>query len=321
MYQAFSLETSILSITSWGCSVNNSRGCDLLNAADDRALIFLSDGSPTHHSFSYNTAEALDIALASAGVFPFCRWSVLGNIGSDHLPIKIELKKPRKGILTREMFWNFGKADWPSFAELTDKDFSSLPLSHQLNVNWLNFKAVVIRNAKETIPRGNFKSFKATYMHNDPCLRALVDKRDKLFQNLKYTNSDSIRVEFSKTNAEFKRLYAAKKRASWHEICSKIDARTYNSKLWSIAKSLSRDRPQVEVCNTILTVDGFPPNDDRATANILGSHYQKLNRLTFNKSGKNTERQAKSAVHKCRRSDLGDPVFLGDFSMHELLLV
>ncbi|GFX49087.1 uncharacterized protein TNCV_3077051 [Trichonephila clavipes] len=129
--------------------------------------------------------EALDIALASADVFPFCHWSVLGSIGNHHLSVKIELKKPRKGILTREMFWNFGKADWPAFAELTEKDFSSLPLSHQLNVNWLNFKAVVIRNAKKTIPGGNFKSFKATYMHNDPCLRALVDKRDRLFQNLK----------------------------------------------------------------------------------------------------------------------------------------
>ncbi|GFS66449.1 hypothetical protein TNCV_3856921 [Trichonephila clavipes] len=92
----------------------------------------------------------------------------------------------------------------------------------------------------------DFKSFKATYMHNDPCIRVLFDKRDRLFQNLKYTNKDSIRVEFNKINAEIKRLYAAKKRASWHEICSKIDARTNNSKLWSIGKSLSRDRPQVE---------------------------------------------------------------------------
>ncbi|GFY77465.1 hypothetical protein TNIN_302471 [Trichonephila inaurata madagascariensis] len=161
---------------SWGCSVNNSRGCDLLNAADNRALIFLNYGSPTHHSFSYNTAEALDIA------------------------------------------------------------------------------------------------------------------------------------------------FATKKRASWHEICSKIDART-NSKLWSIPKSPSRDRLQVEVCDTILTVDGFPPNDDKATANILGSHYQKRSRLTFNKADKNTERQAKLAVHKCHSSDLCDPVFLVDFSMPELLLV
>ncbi|GFX97355.1 hypothetical protein TNCV_1077261 [Trichonephila clavipes] len=90
--------------TSWGCSVNNSRGCDLLNAADDRALIFLNDGSPTHHSFSYNTADALNIALASADVFPFCRWSVLGNIGSDHLPIKIQLKNPGRAFLQEKCF-------------------------------------------------------------------------------------------------------------------------------------------------------------------------------------------------------------------------
>ncbi|GFS39858.1 hypothetical protein TNIN_33921 [Trichonephila inaurata madagascariensis] len=77
----------------------------------------------------------------------------------------------------------------------------------------------------------------------------------------------------------------------------------------------SRDRPQVEVCDTILTADGFPRND-KATANILGSRYQKMSRLTFNKADKNTERQAKLAVHKCRNSDLCDPVFLADFSMH-----
>ncbi|GFX64007.1 putative RNA-directed DNA polymerase from transposon BS [Trichonephila clavipes] len=163
--------------------------------------------------------KALILLLQGAGVFHFCRWSVLRNIGSDHLPIKIELKKPR----------------------------------HSYKRNVLEFRS-------------------------------------------------------------------KKKRASWHEICSKIDARTNNSKLWSIAKSPSRDRPQVEVCNT-KTADGFPPNDDRATAKFLGSHYQKMNRLTFNKADKNTERQAKSAVHKCRSSDLGDPVFWGDFSMHELLLV
>ncbi|GFX89620.1 putative RNA-directed DNA polymerase from transposon BS [Trichonephila clavipes] len=39
-----------------------------------------------------------------------------------------------------------------------------------------------------------------------------------------------------------------------------------------------------------------------------------MSRLTFT-------RQAKLAVHKCRSSDLGEPVFLADFSMLELLLV
>ncbi|GFS50751.1 putative RNA-directed DNA polymerase from transposon BS [Trichonephila clavipes] len=42
--------------------------------------------------------------------------------------------------------------------------------------------------------------------------------------------------------------------------------------------------------------------------------------LTFNKAAKHTERQAKLAIHKCHCSDLGDPVFLADFFMQELLL-
>ncbi|GFT23115.1 putative RNA-directed DNA polymerase from transposon BS [Trichonephila clavipes] len=45
-----------------------------------------------------------------------------------------------------------------------------------------------------------------------------------------------------------------------------------------------------------------------------------MSRLTFNKADKHTERHAKLAIHNCRRSDLGDPVFLADFSLHELLL-
>ncbi|GFW07641.1 putative RNA-directed DNA polymerase from transposon BS [Trichonephila clavipes] len=106
------------------------------------------------------------------------------------------------------MFWNFDKADWPAFAELTERLY--------------------------------------------------------------------VTPTFSSTQ---------RKLAQFQSSCySKIDARTNNSNLWSIAKSLSRDRPQVE------------------------------------QGWQNTERQAKSAVHKCRNSDLGDPVFLADFSMHELLL-
>ncbi|GFW00037.1 hypothetical protein TNCV_3568271 [Trichonephila clavipes] len=39
---------------------------------------------------------------------------------------------------------------------------------------------------------------------------------------------------------------------------------------------LSRDRPQFVVCNTISTMDCFPPKDDRATANILYSNDLKM---------------------------------------------
>ncbi|GFX72098.1 hypothetical protein TNCV_3050211 [Trichonephila clavipes] len=65
---------------SWGCSTNNDRGNDLLNADDDRALIFLNSGLPTHTSFSYDTSEALDITLVSPELHPHCGWDILSAL-------------------------------------------------------------------------------------------------------------------------------------------------------------------------------------------------------------------------------------------------
>ncbi|GFU80277.1 hypothetical protein TNCV_3520541 [Trichonephila clavipes] len=77
---------------SWGCSTNNDRSNDLLNAADDRALIFLYSGLPTHTSFSYGTSEALNITLVSPELHTHCDWDILSSIGSDHLPIFINVQ-------------------------------------------------------------------------------------------------------------------------------------------------------------------------------------------------------------------------------------
>ncbi|GFV15327.1 RNA-directed DNA polymerase from mobile element jockey [Trichonephila clavipes] len=85
---------------------------DLLNADDDRALIFLNSGLPTHTSFSYGTSEALDITLVSPELHPHCDWGILNSIGSDHLPILINVQINRKTVTSHKKFWNFKKANW-----------------------------------------------------------------------------------------------------------------------------------------------------------------------------------------------------------------
>ncbi|GFX29758.1 RNA-directed DNA polymerase from mobile element jockey [Trichonephila clavipes] len=90
---------------SWGCSTDNDRGNDLLNAADDRALIFLNSGLPTHTSFSYGTSEALDITLVSPELHPHCDWDILSSIGSDHLPILINVQINKKNVTSHKKFW------------------------------------------------------------------------------------------------------------------------------------------------------------------------------------------------------------------------
>ncbi|GIY19110.1 probable ATP-dependent RNA helicase kurz [Caerostris extrusa] len=69
------------------------RGCDLFNLIDDKGFLFLNDGTPTH-SFSVTILERpLMSPLLAPDIYPNCNWSVLDNIGSDHLTVLIEFNK------------------------------------------------------------------------------------------------------------------------------------------------------------------------------------------------------------------------------------
>ncbi|UYV66770.1 hypothetical protein LAZ67_4002810 [Cordylochernes scorpioides] len=57
----------------WGCSKPNPRGKILSNIFDDNAFMCLNDGNPTHHSYSYNTAQALDISFYYPEIFHKCK--------------------------------------------------------------------------------------------------------------------------------------------------------------------------------------------------------------------------------------------------------
>ncbi|GFU29693.1 RNA-directed DNA polymerase from mobile element jockey [Trichonephila clavipes] len=97
---------------------------------DDSAHLALNDGSPTYSSHSYHTEEALDVSIVSSDIFPFCKWTVLQDIGSDHLPILVELKWKQMTQLVKKNFWNFKKANWEKYRDTVDRGLlSNLPLN------------------------------------------------------------------------------------------------------------------------------------------------------------------------------------------------
>ncbi|GFY52219.1 hypothetical protein TNIN_320921 [Trichonephila inaurata madagascariensis] len=160
-----------------GCSANNQQGLDLINMIDDSGFCFLNDGTPTHSSYSYATVEALDIAFVSPNIFPGCKWSVLGNIGSDHLPILIKLDARQPAYKDRKKFWNFKKADWESYASSVDSKINKNPLTNDVEFDWLTLKDIIIRNAKNTIPRGNFRKTKKHFIHKSEPLQNLLEEK------------------------------------------------------------------------------------------------------------------------------------------------
>jgi len=76
----------------WGSSSHNSRGFQIEEVINKSTLTLLNDGSATHHS-THNSFTAIDLTLASASLFPFCKWSVKDSLyGSDHYPLKTKIQ-------------------------------------------------------------------------------------------------------------------------------------------------------------------------------------------------------------------------------------
>ncbi|GFV65292.1 RNA-directed DNA polymerase from mobile element jockey [Trichonephila clavipes] len=261
---------------SWGCFTNNDRGNDLLNAADDRALIFLNSGLPTHTSFNYGTSEALDITLVSPEIHPLCDWDMLSSIGSEQIPILINVQINRKTVTSHKKFWNFKKANWDCFQRITECSFDKRTTMDNLEQEWHSFKQVIIHASKQPIPRSNFKHLKSYFQHRDPGLRTLIFKRNALHRKLTLTGDREDNVELNKLNVNIKQLYITLKRKAWTCLCSNIDAKTPNTKLWKLAQSLSLSYNQRQnmPCNTVLTSDGKAAPHDKFAANVLGEFYK-----------------------------------------------
>lgn len=71
--------------------LHHNRFSDLTDLVNEKIFLFLNDGNYTYRSYSYNTTDALDVSMIIPGLFPYYSWRVLDEVGSDHLPILIQI--------------------------------------------------------------------------------------------------------------------------------------------------------------------------------------------------------------------------------------
>ncbi|UYV77281.1 hypothetical protein LAZ67_15000333, partial [Cordylochernes scorpioides] len=302
----------------WGCSMPNPRGKILSNLFDDNAFMCLNDGNPTHHSYSYNTAQALDISFSSPDIFHKCKWQILKSIGSDHLPILIEISTKTKTSSIKEKFWNFKKANWNLYQQNTNEDFRKAPTKiKDLKQNWISFKNTIIKAAKVSIPRGNIKKWIPNYTHQAKDIQTLITKRNEL-QKKCTQNQTNCRTELNIVNAKIKRLYVNMKREKWKQTCENLNPRNPNTKLWHLAKQIDRAQPQTENTNMIKNTDGTPATNDKNAANLLGNSYQISSKIKFEIKDKKVEKKARKIIHDCKNFTSTHNIFHEKINMKEL---
>ncbi|GBM64750.1 hypothetical protein AVEN_263277-1 [Araneus ventricosus] len=163
--------------------------------------------------------------MASTELTPQCSRTALDNIGSDHLPIIIELRKRQKVFYSNAKFWNFKKANWDSFRDSVDRELTSMPLNDDLNSNWQTFKKTIFKHAKAFIPRGNVKRFVPHYAQSTTILDPLFEKRKHLIETVSLSENN-LRPEInifchpilSSSEITFLELFSRKKaqnKAEW----------------------------------------------------------------------------------------------------------
>ncbi|GFT05762.1 RNA-directed DNA polymerase from mobile element jockey [Trichonephila clavipes] len=113
--------------TTWGSTITNARGLELSNLVNDKAFLCLKDGTHTFRSNSYGSTDVLDLTFISPGLFPYSSWRVLDNIGTDHLPILVEVDLKVNCTGGENLHWNFKKANWNLFETISNNLISQEP--------------------------------------------------------------------------------------------------------------------------------------------------------------------------------------------------
>ncbi|GBM34657.1 hypothetical protein AVEN_122052-1 [Araneus ventricosus] len=152
-------------------------------------------------------------------------------------------------------------------------------------------------------------------------VQKLLTDRDQLLRNYAQRADDETRIQINKINADIKRLFIDSKRSRWEQLCSKLDYKIRNSRLWKLAKALYRVQPKEDNSNSVTKSNGSPTIDDKEAAEELVKFYSKESRLTFNKEDRKVGKLTKNLVKTCRKVSISNHLFSDHITTSELIYV
>ncbi|UYV84365.1 hypothetical protein LAZ67_X001944 [Cordylochernes scorpioides] len=302
---------------SWGCSLNNTEGSILSTFIDDNNLTIVSHG-PTYISHSYGTPQTLDLTMTSPSMQQFIKNSTLKSIGSDHLPLLTEISTstslPKS---SQRLFWNYKKASWNSLKTLLDSLLSKIPPNSSLEDRWKNWKSAVLISAKQNIPRENRKFYIPGYREVLDLLKDEIEYRNQVYQDLIENNNTLLIRDYNHLAAKIKLKADQIKQNKWIELCSSIDPKTSDTKLWKPLHALNQDTPSHSSSNTFKDNSGNPLTDKYSIANHFAHHYSSTAKLNFNLQDKIIGRKSR-LTRNLAKSKPSHNIFSKPFQEHEL---
>ncbi|GFV27352.1 RNase H domain-containing protein [Trichonephila clavipes] len=240
------------------------------------------------------------------------------NWGSTITNARAEIHLKVNGNGVKNLHWNFKKADWSLFENISNNLISQEPISDNLEKEWSHFKHFIFTVAKSSIPRKKSKQTRTFFAHKSDLNKPLIAQRMELLKVISQNSGLEKKIELNKLNVEIKKIYVQDERSNWQILCERLDYRTSNTELWKLVKQIDNLKPSYEETNAIISDNGHVSSDAREAAESLAQDYANESRLAFSSYDKHFPRVTRNQIKSCRDRPADNPFFNVDFTLPEL---
>ena len=228
----------------WGYPDHNATGHIIEYMLTVSNIILLCDeaATPTLYQRSTGTTSTPDLNLVSADIVNKTQSTVLEDIGGDHRPTLIQLTyRTTQPQRTRRWRWNYKKANWVKFREISYKHLQSLPFGKDSNKNYRKVCDAINDAAKQAIPRGHRHKYKP---YRTEKIAELVTQRNQARKKVERDPTTGNRSNYNKVAAQVKLLTKQCKADKWNMTCKDIDLRKEGRKAWRLLHNLNGETPK-----------------------------------------------------------------------------
>ena len=302
---------------SWGYPSINAKGEEVEHWIVSNRLVLINTPTdpPTFYSRVWKTTSTPDIAIATDNIQKIAKREVSEQLGgSDHKPVILTLaKQVNTNAGKMPPSWNYKKADWKRFRELTDIYTKSITFSkHSVNKNASNFNSAVLKAARESIPRGRRHDYKP-YWNNtlEKIHKELSEAREEMERN---PTPQNVR-RHSQLKVDLDKEKQTQTQASWKAKTASLNMERETQKLWQLTKSLNGDNSE-RGRTTLQTTNGAVTG--KAAANVLARVFEEESTASPSADrAKDVRTQTRAVLQNSATADF-DPCMTECLTLREL---
>ena len=265
---------------SWGYQNIDAKGEDVEQWMTDNQLVLINkpDDEPSYYSRAWRTTSSPDLAIATDNLHKIAQRTVCKQLGgSDHKPITIHFEKLAARQEKLPPSWNYKKANWNVFKQLSDELTSDIDTT-KVDKSSREWTDAILQAARDSIPRGRRKNYKPFWSRDlEDLHKKLSTARDALEQD----PSDRNTAKYKSARTEFDLLKTQSTQSSWKEKTQGLNFSTNSNKLWQLTKTLNEDNAHYG--KTTLVIDDKHVSGKEA-GNVFAKQYAAVSTIEISQN-------------------------------------